>query len=151
MTAPFVGFMVDKTWFHFGWPDYLFSFFSTVTGRLEKHWGERFPCIMNDLCEFGCIKKEKAEQAREELRVIRRELKAFGPRELIWDVEHPEKEGPWGRNNEGIRMDDQIKDLSCCFYSEDRVNLFDLLDIALGFAQERNADLELQKYPQKQS
>ena len=149
MTAPSVGFMVDKTWFHFGWPDYLFSFFSTVTGRLEEKWGERFPCVMNDLCEFGCIKKEKTEQAREELRIIRKELKAFGPRELIWDVEHPEKIGPWGPNNEDIPEDERVPDLSCCFRSEDGVNLLDLLDIALKFAQERNADLDLQQYPQK--
>lgn len=147
MRIPFVGFMVDKTWFHFGWPAYLFSFFSTVTGRLEKYWGERFPLIMNDLCNSACIKKEDAEQARQELRIIREELKAFSPRELIWDIEHPEKEGPWGARNENIRIDDQIRDLSCCFYNEDQVDLFIVLDYALNYAQERNADVELQEYP----
>ena len=64
MAAPFVGFMVDKHWFHFGWEAYLFSFFSTVTGQLEKHWGERFPLIMNELCNNGRIRKEDVKQAR---------------------------------------------------------------------------------------
>ena len=90
MAAPFVGFMVDKHWFHFGWGDYLFSFFSTVTGRLEKHWGERFPLIMNELCNNGRIRKEDVKQARKELRVIQQELKAFPPRAVIWDIERPD-------------------------------------------------------------
>lgn len=149
MATGFVGFMVDKHWFHFGHDQYLFSFFSTVTGRLEKSWGERFPVIMNGLCEDGCIKNKDINCAQEELRIIREELKAFPPKALIWDIEHPEKMSPWGRNNERIRCDAQYPDLSHAFRSEDNVNLLDILEYAFRFALERNADVELQFHAYK--
>ena len=149
MAAPFVGFMVDKHWFHFGWGDYLFSFFSTVTGRLEKHWGERFPLIMNELCNNGRIRKEDVKQARKELRIIQKELKKFPPRAVIWDIERPDAVGPWGPNNENIPDDGRVPNLACCFRSEDKVDLFVLLDAAFQFALKNKADVELQSHAGK--
>lgn len=82
-----VGFKVKYYWYQIGHGDFLHSFFSTVAYNLEdKKWGSRFPVIMNKLYQ-GKLNREDTDKAIEELSIIKKELQAFSPDKVIWDIE----------------------------------------------------------------
>lgn len=133
-----IGIQVDLYWYSIGEPDLFFSFFSSIVVHLEKSkWGSRFPVVMNDLYQ-GKVEVDKLEACRKELEVIREELKQFGPDQVIWDCEHPEKMPPWDE------IDPDIKDLSEYYISSSGEDLFEVLLTAIQDGLEYKADLEIE-------
>jgi hypothetical protein len=102
--------------------DFLFSFFSTISGNLEPNgWGTRFPILLNKLYH-GKLERIDASQALAELRIIEKELKQFTPDQVIWDIQNRDKLPPWGKN---ISL--QITDLSNYFVTSTGRQLIPLI------------------------
>ena len=133
-----VGFKVKFYWYQIGHGDFLHSFFSTVAYHLEnKNWGDRFPIIMNHLYQ-GKIDGKDISRAIEELNIIKKELTAFTPEQVIWDIEDLLKQPPWGRE-----ISEDITDLSNYFITSDGKDFIDVFSDALIKAKEMNSDLEI--------
>ena len=133
-----VGFTVGFYWFQIGTGDFLHSFFSTVAFNLEnKKWGSRFPIIMNKLYQ-GKLEVEDVDKAIEELKVIQKELKAYGPEKVIWDIEDLSKQPPWGNE-----ISKDITDLSNYFVTSDGEDFLSVFFRALVKAKEKNTSIEI--------
>lgn len=133
-----VGFKVKFYWYQIGQGDFLQSFFSTVAYNLEdKKWGSRFSVIMNKLYQ-GKIKREDIEKAIEELSIIKKELQAFSPDKVIWDIEDISKQPPWGDN---ICKD--ITNLSNYFITSDGEDFISVFFHALEKSKVVNSDIEI--------
>lgn len=133
-----VGFKVRFYWYQIGHGDFLHSFFSTVAYNLEGgKWGSRFPVIMNELYQ-GKMNWEDADKAIEELSIIKKELQAFTPDKIIWDIENLSKQPPWKDNISG-----DITDLSNYFVTSDGEDFILILFHALEKAKEINCDIEI--------
>ena len=133
-----VGFKVKFYWYQIGNGDLLHSFFSSVAYHLENgHWGSRFPVIMNELYQ-GKIKREDMDHAIEELNVIRKELQAFSPDKVIWDIEDLSKQPPWGSD-----ISKDITDLSNYFVTSDGNDFLTIFLHALEKAEEIDSEIEI--------
>ena len=133
-----VGFKVKFYWYQIGHGDFLHSFFSTVAYNLEdKKWGSRFPVIMNKLYQ-GKINREDIEKAIEELSIIKKELQAFSPDKVIWDIEDISKQPPWGDN-----ISKDITNLSNYFITSDGEDFISVFFHALEKSNEVNSDMEI--------
>lgn len=133
-----VGFKVGFYWYQIGHGDFLYSFFSTVAYRLEhQRWGSRFPVIMNELYQ-GKAEPGRVAEAIEELGVIKRELRAYKPDQVIWDLEDLSKQPPWGSN-----ISKEITDLSNYFVTSDGCDFLTIFLHALEMAQKINAEIEI--------
>ena len=133
-----VGFKVKFYWCQIGHGDFLHSFFSTVAYNLEdKKWGSRFPVIMNKLYQ-GKINREDIEKAIEELGIIKKELQAFSPDKVIWDIEDISKQPPWGDN-----ISKDITNLSNYFITSDGEDFISVFFHALEKSKEVNSDIEI--------
>ena len=133
-----VGFKVKFYWYQIGHGDFLHSFFSTVAYNLENgDWGSRFPVIMNELYQ-GKIERENVDSAIEELNVIRKELQAFSPDKVIWDIEDLSKQPPWGSD-----ISKDITDLSNYFVTSDGEDFLSVFMCALEMAKETNSEIEI--------
>lgn len=133
-----VGFAVKFYWYQIGSGDFLHSFFSTVAYHLEnKKWGSRFPVIMNKLYQ-GRINCSDADNAINELNIIKKELQDFSPDKVIWDIDDLSKQPPWGNN-----ISDDITDLSNYFVTSDGEDLIEVFFKALRKSKEENCDLEI--------
>lgn len=133
-----VGFKVKFYWYQIGHGDFLHSFFSTVAYNLEnRNWGSRFPVIMNELYR-GKISCENMHKAIEELRVIKKELRAFSPDKVIWDIEDLSQRPPWGNN-----ISKEITDLSNYFVTSDGNDFLAVFTHALEKAKEINSEIEI--------
>lgn len=133
-----VGFNVRFYWYQIGHGEFLYSFFSSVAYNLENgDWGSRFPVIMNDLYQ-GKIKREDVDDAIEELNVIRKELRAFSPDKVIWDIEDLSKQPPWGSD-----ISKDITDLSNYFVTSDGKDFLSVFLHALEKAKEINCEMEI--------
>lgn len=133
-----VGFCVKFYWFQIGTGDFLHSFFSTVAFNLEnKKWGSRFPIIMNKLYQ-GKLEVEDVDKAIEELKVIQKELKAYGPEKVIWDIEDLSKQPPWGNE-----ISKDITDLSNYFVTSDGEDFLSVFFRALEEAKEDTTGIEI--------
>lgn len=133
-----VGFKVKFYWYQIGHGDFLHSFFSTVAYNLENtNWGSRFPVIMNELYQ-GKIECENIGKALEELRIIKKELQAFSPEKIVWDIEDLSKQPPWGGN-----ISKGITDLSNYFVTSDGNDLLTVFFHALEKAKEVNSEIEI--------
>ena len=133
-----VGFKVKYYWYQIGNGDFLHSFFSSVAYHLENgDWGSRFPVIMNELYQ-GKIKREDMDNAIEELNVIRKELQAFSPDKVIWDIEDLSKQPPWGSN-----ISKDITDLSNYFMTSDGDDFLSVFLHALEKAKEIDSEIEI--------
>ena len=116
----------------------MHSFFSSVAYHLENgDWGSRFPVIMNELYQ-GKIKREDMDNAIEELNVIRKELQAFGPDKVIWDIEDLSKQPPWGSD-----ISKDITDLSNYFVTSDGNDFLTVFLHALEKAKEIDSEIEI--------
>ena len=92
-----VGSFVDEI----GTQAFLHSFFSTISYHLEENgWGSRFPELMIDLYN-GSLDSTKAEKALAEFEVIRSELSRHSPEKVVWDIDNPAAEPPWGEHQSG--------------------------------------------------
>ena len=133
-----VGFNVKFYWYQIGNGNFLHSFFSTVAYNLEnKDWGRRFPIVMNELYQ-GKVKRKDVAKAIEELNVIKRELQAFSPDKVVWDIDDLSKQPPWGSN-----ISKDITDLSNYFVTSDGNDFLTVFFNALEKAKELSADIEI--------
>ena len=133
-----VGFQVQFYWYEIGHGDFLYSFFSTVAYHLEgNQWGSRFPVIMNELYQ-GNINREDVDIAIQELSTMKKELQAFTPDKVIWDIKDLSKQSPWGNN-----ISEDITDLSNYFVTSDGEDFMTVFFHALEKAKEVSADIEL--------
>ena len=133
-----VGFKVEYYWYQIGSGDFLYAFFSTIASNLENRiWGNRFPTIMTQLYQ-GKIDNASIAKALEELKIIKKELKQFSPDEIVWDLDDPSKQPPWGKN-----ISSEITDLSNYFLTNDGKDFIILLFNALDKAMELNTDLRI--------
>ncbi len=134
-----VGFKVDFYWYEIGHGDFLHSFFSTVAYRLEGgKWGSRFPFIMNKLYQ-GEMKRKYADKAIKELTIIQKELQAFTPDQVIWDIEDLSKQPPWGND-----ISEDITDLSNYFVTSDGEDFISVFFDALETAKEVSSDIKIE-------
>jgi len=134
-----IGMFVDTSYYEIGAWSFFHSFFSTVSYHLEPDgWGSRFPILMNNLYS-GTLAWTDAPQALIELMGARKELEAFPPDKVIWDIEDLTKQPPWGDNIDGT-----ITNLSNYFGTNDGEDLFDVLTSALVEAINRKQDVLIQ-------
>lgn len=133
-----VGFHVGLNDYQIGHGDFLHSFFSTVAYNLEnKKWGSRFPVIVNELYQ-GKASPGHIDQAIEELEIIKKELQAYGPEKVIWDIDDLSKQPPWGSN-----ISKNITDLSNYFVTSDGCDFLTIFLDALRMAKKVNAEIEI--------
>jgi len=119
-----------------GEPAFLKAFFSTVFAKLEaEDWGRRFPVLMRDLYS-GRLSPEKAAAAAEELARLREELKAFKPKDVVWDFEDRTRRPPWGDE-----ISPHITSLANYFVTSDGKDLLDVLQEALAAATKKHQDV----------
>jgi len=131
-----VGFKVKYYWYQVGNGDFMHAFFSTICYHLEeKHWGSKYPHLMNELYQ-GRLKKNNLGKAIAELKDIKERLKEFLPAEVIWDIDDLDAKPPWGDN-----ISAEIKDLSTYFVTNDGEDLVSVLGNALAKADVLNEDL----------
>lgn len=134
-----VGFNVEFDWYEIGSGDFLYSFFSTVACRLEgNHWGKRFPKIMKELYH-GSLPHADIEEGIREMAVIREELRAFAPSQVVWDFDDLQKQPPWGDN-----ISPEITDLSQYFVTGDGEDFFEVALDAMQEAKKRRVPLEIE-------
>ena len=103
----------------------------------DKKWGSRFPVIMNKLYQ-GKINQEDTDKAIEELSIIKKELQAFTPDKVIWDIEDISKQPPWGNN-----ISKDITNLSNYFITSEGEDFISVFLHALKKAKEVNSDIEI--------
>lgn len=117
----------------------FFAFiFSTVAYNLEnENWGSRFPIIMNELYQ-GKIKRRYIDKVLEELSIIKKELQAFSPEKVVWDIEDLSKRPPWGND-----ISKDITDLSNYFVTSDGNEFLTVFSHALEKAKEVNDKIEI--------
>ncbi len=122
-----VGFQVGPIFYSVGSGNFLHSFFSTVAYQIEGNdWGSLYPVLMNGLYKEE-LTYDLAEEALEELHLIKDELASLPPEAVIWDIEDLDKKPPWGDN-----IADTITDLSNYFITSDGKNLIGVLEKALN-------------------
>lgn len=127
---------VGRERFELGEPAFLKAFFSTVFAKLEAEaWGRRFPALMRDLYS-GRLSPEKAAAAAEELAKLREELKAFKPKDLVWDFEDRTRRPPWGDE-----ISPHITSLANYFVTSDGKDLLEVLQQALAAAAQKHQDV----------
>ncbi|MBM6885388.1 immunity 70 family protein [Pseudoflavonifractor phocaeensis] len=131
-----VGFKVEFFWYQIGRGDFLHAFFSTVAYNLENgDWGSRFPVIMNELYS-GKLSQVHTDEAIKELEIIKRELRSYGPENVVWEIEDLSKQPPWGNN-----ISKEITDLSNYFVTSDGEDFLNIFMHALKKAKELNCEL----------
>ncbi|MDF7776849.1 Imm70 family immunity protein [Sphingomonas sp. AOB5] len=134
-----VGIRVGSITDEIGTGDFLHAFFSTVSGRLERDWGERFPSLMT--LYRGSLPADRAAAALTELAEIRSELAAFPPDQLIWDIEDLTKLPPWGSD-----ISPDITDLSNYFVTSAGRDLIDVMREALEASRAEHRTAEIVAY-----
>lgn len=133
-----VGIKIDFLWYQIGTPDFLHSFFSTISFNLEEgKWGSKYPILMNDLYH-GKLSWKNANKVIEELNLIKEELKRFSPEYVVWDIDDISKLQPWGKN---IHSD--ITDLSNYFITSDGRDLISVIIRALNDSICEKTDVEI--------
>ncbi|WP_108270533.1 Imm70 family immunity protein [Stenotrophomonas maltophilia] len=91
-----IGIQLGRITDEIGSSEFLYAFFSTITGNLEPDgWGSRFPVIMKQLYAGG-LQKSDAAIALSEMHVIRCELAELPPACAIWSYEDRTQHPPWG-------------------------------------------------------
>jgi hypothetical protein len=127
-----VGSIVDEI----GTPSFMHAFFSTISARCEPDgWGSRFPHLMNQLYQ-GHLLASHTEAALAELAVAKSELETFPPSQVVWDIENPDVQPPWGSD-----IADTITSLGNYFVSCGGRDLFELLEEALADAVKKRKDV----------
>lgn len=125
-----LGFCVGDLEWEVGSSGFLNAFFSTISYHLEPGGrGTRFPVLMRHLYH-GSLTPDLVDQTRRELDDARRELHAFPPEAVVWDLEDPSARPPWGSD-----ISAHIKDLSNYFVTSDGRDLIDVLQEVLDASQ----------------
>lgn len=133
-----VGLTVKFYWYQIGTGDFLHSFFSTIAYNLEDaKWGTKYPFIMKELYS-GKLKEEHLKKAKDELEIIKNELKELPVSKVIWDIDDLSKPMPWGDN-----ISSDITDLSNYFVTSDGEDLITIIDHAIEKAIELRSDINI--------
>ena len=133
-----VGFSTSFYYYEIGSADFLHSFFSTVAYNLEGgHWGEKYPCLMNELYQDE-LAADKAAQALAELKSIQQGLKNYPVQNVIWDIDDLSKRPPWGDN-----ISSDITDLSNYYFTSDGKDFITVFMNALQKAEELGQPLKI--------
>jgi 2,3-bisphosphoglycerate-dependent phosphoglycerate mutase len=128
-----VGIKVGGITDEIGTPEFFHAFFSTVSGNLEKEgWASRFPAVLGKLYQ-GNLDATSAKSALSELIQIKNELSNFKPDMVVWDIENPNKQPPWGSN-----ISTDITSLADYFVTSTGRNLISTLIEALEDAASSN-------------
>lgn len=105
-----------------GTSDFLYAFFSTVSGNLEpKGWGSRFPTLMKKLYADELYQADAAA-ALSELNSVSNELAVLPKEKIIWNIDDRKKVPPWGSN-----IASTITDLSNYFITSTGRDLITIL------------------------
>ncbi|PWI51655.1 immunity 70 family protein [Sulfoacidibacillus thermotolerans] len=135
-----VGFLVDCFYYEVGQPDFLHSFFSSVSYNLEKNgWGSRFPKLLKQLYHDR-LPYTDVPLAIEEVRVIQEELSKLSPDKVIWDIEDLTKLPPWGTD-----ISPMVTNLENYFATPGGETFTELLLTALSVAEVERQDLVIKK------
>lgn len=135
-----VGFLVDCFYYEVGNPDFLHSFFSTVSHNLEKNgWGSRFPKLMKQLYHDRLTYTD-VPLAIQEVLIIKEELSKLGPDQVVWDIDDLTKLPPWGADISPV-----VTNLENYFATPEGKTFVELLLTALNVAKEEQQDLEIKK------
>lgn len=133
-----VGFKVDFLFYQIGHGDFLHSFFSTISYRLEPDgWGTKYPYLLKHLYD-GRLDWSDAPKAIKELEEVRSRLKQLTPQDVIWDIEDLSKRPPWGGT-----ISSDITNLSNYFVTSDGRDLFGVLLKALQDSLSEKTDIEI--------
>ena len=133
-----VGFKVDIFFYETGHPDFLHSFFSTMSYHTESEgWGTKYPLLMKNLY-FDKLSWEDTEEALQNVEAIRAILSKLPPSEVIWDIEHVEKQPPWGN-----KIPDKITSLANYHATPTGTTFLDLLSNALNVAKRNKIDITI--------
>ena len=136
-----VGIKVGSITDEIGTGDFFHAFFSTVSGNLEPNgWGSKYPTIMNKLYQ-GQLKHNEAKEALGELKEIQKSLSSHSPEKVIWDIEAPEKQPPWGTN-----ISPEITSLANYFVTSTGRDLIKTLIEALEDAANSKKPAEIVQY-----
>ncbi|WP_242143725.1 MULTISPECIES: Imm70 family immunity protein [unclassified Bacillus cereus group] len=136
-----VGFGIDFMFYEVGHPDFLHSFFSTMSYHTEPEgWGTKYPLLMKNLY-FDKLNWEDVEEARKNLKEIQSILQKKKPEEIIWDIEDITKRPPW----EGKALPSQVVDLVTYFAREDGKTFSDLLFKAFDFSETLKHEIVIRK------
>ena len=90
---------------------------------------------MNELYQ-GKLSASKATKVLNDVFEIRKKLKKYPPKDIIWDIKDLKKHPPWGNN-----ISAHIKDLSNYFVTSDGKDLFEVLIDCLNRLKKSNSDL----------
>ena len=127
-----VGIKVGSITDEIGTPAFFHAFFSTVSYNLEKQWGSRFPVLLTNLYQ-GELGAGLAAKALAELEQVKEELAAFSPKSVVWDIEDPSKQPPWGSD-----ISPDISSLANYFVTSTGRDLIETLKEALDEAVRHN-------------
>jgi hypothetical protein len=121
-----------------GTSEFFHAFFSTISGNLEpRGWGSRFPNLLGKLYQ-GELTQDDAKPALSELGVITSELAKLPPSKVIWDIEHRDRQPPWGS-----KISTDITDLSNYFVTSTGRDLIGVLKEVLEELRDRGGSLKV--------
>ncbi|MBI3138214.1 MAG: hypothetical protein HYZ15_06490 [Sphingobacteriales bacterium] len=118
-----VGLKIENDFYLIGTAEFLISFFDNIHYHLErnKHWGERYPLLLNSLYTNGKLCVSDIDKAVEELLEIKDKFKAIKAHEAIWDINDLKKVA--------LETTSQVKansNLAEYFITPDGINIFDI-------------------------
>ncbi|MBA2871433.1 hypothetical protein HNQ85_001703 [Anoxybacillus calidus] len=135
-----VGFLVDCFFYEVGHPDFLHSFFSTISFHLEEEgWGTKYPLLMNDLYNDK-LKWHDVPKARNQLKEIEEQLSKYSPEQVVWDIDDLSKVPPWGD-----KISSKVTNLANYFATSEGKTFFEVLYNAMDVAEEDKSDIKIIK------
>ncbi|WP_242221405.1 Imm70 family immunity protein [Bacillus cereus group sp. BfR-BA-01380] len=135
-----VGFSVDMFFYEAGHPDFLHSFFSTISYHTEPEgWGTKYPLLMKDLY-FDKLKWQDATEALKNVEEIRETLSKIPPSKVIWDIEDLTKKPPYGD-----KIPEDITNLAEYHTTGRGTEFLTLLKNALKDSVEEKQDVTIEK------
>src|SRR5262245_37124627 len=136
-----VGLVIGEVAHEIGSADFLKGFFSTISYYLEPGgWGTRYPELMLQLYQ-GKLDAQQAKSALKDVNEIRKKLGSIKRAKIVWDIDDPDAESPWGASAVPAN-----RDLSNCFITSNGRDLFDVLIECLNLLSEKGGELTIEPY-----
>lgn len=131
-----VGLKTGFYWYEIGNWKFLYSFFSTISFRLEnKLWGNKYPIIMNEFYR-GKLGIDSLRLGLAEITNIQVQLSQFKPKDVVWNIDKLSEQPPWGND-----ISAEITDLSNYFVTCNGEDLIEVIREAMEKAVEINEEL----------
>lgn len=129
-----VGIRVGSIADEIGTGSFLHAFFSTISAHCDGgKWGSCYPHLFE--LYAGHLPTRSAIAAVGELRNARSALLQLAPSQVVWDIQNPAAQPPWGNN-----IAPNITSLGTYFVSSTGRDLFELLEDALTAAAQEKQD-----------